>query len=228
MMSEVLAEDATFDITVIELSNKTPAIDQNLCRATGFVRGAAGAALPGATFEFMITGSPRVVGGIAVLATKVVTQSSRVGLVDVELIRNATYDVVAEGMEDKPLRIKTPDAGYVDFTELLFPYPASVTGSVGSVSVSVGDTEPVTLAISLGSLVEVPYEYANGDKVEIDDFLKVESSDTGVATAAIKEGIVSITGWSVGSASVSVLPSDFTENREPETSGLLVIPVLVV
>lgn len=219
-----------FAVEGIDLTVRPPATDPNLCRVSGMVLNAAGCAAPGVTFEFVMTGKPRVVGGRVMVSRKVIVRSDADGDVDVDLVRNGIYDVMVEGHDDEVFRIKVPDYAYVDITDLIWPYVASVSFSENTVTLAAGATTTVDVTLMLSSRTTVPYDLDNGDVAAIGMFATITSSDEGVATISFDEdGVMTISAVASGTATISVeLIDGVTSEREPTPTTTLETVVVTV
>lgn len=213
----------TFTVEGVDLTTYPPATDPNLCRVSGSVLNAGGSPAPGVTFEFMLTGKPRVVGGRVMVASKVIARSDSDGDLDVDLVRNGVYDVIVEGHDDEVFRVKVPDYAYADVTDLIWPYVASLTFSEDSLALSVGDTGTVTAVLTLSSRTVVPYDLDNDESVKISDFATITSDDETVATISIDEdGVITVTAVAAGTATISAeLVDGATAECEPTPTTTL-------
>jgi hypothetical protein len=152
------AESNVFDIIGRDLVEHPSSSVPELCRASGYVVGAHGAPIAGATFSFEATSLPTVVGGRAVVASKVIVRSDSQGYIEVELIRGGAYDAVVVGHEDKTVRLEVPDAPSVDMTDLVWPFTARVVfDPPGPIHMGLADVVEVTPHAILSSGVETPF-----------------------------------------------------------------------
>lgn len=224
------AESNTFTVEGIDLTTYPPATDPNLCRISGSVLNAGGSPASGVTFEFLLTGKPRIVGRRVMVSSKVIVRSDSDGDVDVDLVRNGVYDVVVEGHDDEVFRVKVPDYAYADVTDLIWPYVASLEFSEDTLALAVGDDGTIEVSLVLSSRTTVPYDLDNDDVVQLGDFVTITSSDESVATISIDaDGVMTVSAVAAGTATISAeLIEGVTSEREPIPSTTLGTVIVTV
>lgn len=211
----------SFDVVGRDLTTYPSSTDPNRCRITGYLLNAAGVPSQNITLYFMLTGKPRVVGGRAMLPSKVYTTSNSAGFIDIELVRNGVYDAWAAGSDDEVYRIVVPDYGSADITELLFPELGTLTLSEDTLTLAVGETATVEIEALLTTRVPLPYELDNGDSVSLRSIVDIVLGDTAIASYLVVENTITVTGVAAGTTEITVteLPDKFAI-RQP-ADGML-------
>lgn len=95
--------------------------DIRLCAAAGFFRDMTGAPQRGLQIHFIGKFDPLWVDGAAVLKERVIVTSDKRGWAQVNLFRNACYNVTVQGEEDVTREIVVPDQPNVNMADLIFP-----------------------------------------------------------------------------------------------------------
>jgi len=222
----------TFDFTG-QLTDLPVSSTPNMCRVSGYLTDASLRDLKSAVIEFamipifpsnVVSGlhfinNPTVVNGnIIAKPTKVTTDAD--GYLEVDLVQGALYEVFIHGWQHPDgiaERVYVPEAAGAKIEDVLFPYVASTTFDASSVSVLAG--ESATIGV-----------YATGSNgqviVDLDDMnglLEFTSTDEAVATVAVNEGSLTITGVAAGSAVLAV-----GRREETNAARLPDIPAIVV
>lgn len=200
-LSVVVTEDDEFEVGGENLDTQPPATLDHQCRASGYIIGAAGQFLPDVTFEFKLNERVRIGGGYATGNAKVLTASNSDGYVEVDLLRNAVYEVVVESYGADVFVITVPDESSTNLTELIWPYLARVDLSTDSVSIDEGDDEDVTVTAVLSSGLSTPYNGISST-VYPRSVVSASSSDTDVATVSWDEETLTITGVEAGTCDI--------------------------
>ena len=201
------ATSNTFDVVGEDLTELPPSAVPELCRASGWVLNAAGAPTPGAMFSFNATDLPKIIGGRAVVRSKVITVSDKDGYVEVELARGGVYDAVVEGSEDQVVRVKVPEQGAVNITDLVWPFVAVAEfNPAGSINLSVDEEIEVDLTVILSSGVRTPFDLDGPDRRRFGFFVNLRSTEGVVADITVDENTdkLIITGKSVGTTTLEV------------------------
>ena len=115
-----------FDIAA-QLITPPVALDGRLCVAYGFFRGVTGEPAAMVDIQFIAKFDPLLLDGSAVLTERVSVRTNENGYAQVNLIRNAHYDVTIQGYSDVVQKIAVPDAPNVNLPDLLFPVVASLS-----------------------------------------------------------------------------------------------------
>ena len=110
----------SFDITGTVMQPPT-ANDIRLCVAAGFFRDMTGAPQCNLQIHFIGKFDPLWVDGAAVLKERVVISTDKRGWAQVNLFRNAQYNVTIQGEEDITRTITVPDQPSVNMADLIFP-----------------------------------------------------------------------------------------------------------
>lgn len=197
----------SFDVVARNLTIRVSSTDPNLCRVSGYLLNGSGVPTPNVTMYFMLTGKPRVVGGRAMLPSKVYATTDKNGFLSVELVRNGVYDVWAAGTDDTVYRAAVPDYANVDITDLLFPMVVTLSIEVPSIVVTKGNSASVVVLAELSSRVAIPYQLDSGDSVSLNSVLSVTVSNASV-TASLKDNTLVVTGQAVGTAEVTLSVRD--------------------
>jgi hypothetical protein len=211
----------SFDVVGRNLTTQVPSTDPNLCRASGYLVNGAGVPTQNVTMYFMLTGKPRVVGGRAMLPSKVYATTDKHGFFEVELVRNGVYDTWAAGSDDTIYRVVVPDYPNVDISDLLFPEMALLALAQATLTISAGDVVEVPLTAQLSNRVFVPYTLDNGDIVSQASLLIVTATGSS-ASAAFAGSALRIAGLVPGSSTtfvVSVKPGVFV-TRQPNSPAI--------
>lgn len=210
-------EGAIFDITGTNLVSYPPSTDTSLCRITGYVVGAGGAASSSATVEFKMSPYASIVNNRAVVRSKVITYSDTSGKISVDLIRDQVYDVVLEGYDDQVFQIKIPDAPSSDFTECLFP-KAGTLSLASTLNVTHGQQAEFSLGLTLKSNLSVPYSMENDVKINPEYYIKVGTKSNELSVS-FSEDKLSILASKPGTFTFTLIHnSSNIEKRLPETS----------
>jgi hypothetical protein len=220
----------SFDVVGRNLTTLVPSTDPNLCRASGYLVNGTGVPTQHVTMYFMLTGKPRVVGGRAMLPSKVYATTDASGFFEVELVRNGVYDTWAAGSDDTIYRVVVPDYPNIDITDLIFPEMAVLELNQSSLTVSAGSSTEVPLTAQLSSRVFVPYTLENGDIVSLASLLLVKPVSGSGASAGFTRSGLKITGLTSGSSitfEVSVKPDVFVA-RQPTSTAITASIVVTV
>jgi hypothetical protein len=224
------AASNTFDIEGQYLIDLPPSGNAYLCRASGYVRGADWAPRSGVTFRFTLTGKPRVVANQVMVVSDVIVESDEDGWIEVELVRNGTYDCWIEGLEDQTIRVQVPDQDAVSITDLVWPYVVAFTFGASSLALAEEDTATLAAYVTLSSGVTTPFEMDDGDVFPARYFVKFTVADENIIdiTWDTDDNLV-ITGGQAGSTTISVsVNPDLEVIREPEpVRSLGTLPVTV-
>jgi uncharacterized protein YjdB len=196
-----LAPSATNDFTVQGQTFTLPvAADPRLCRASGFFKDASGASLVNADLHFRLQRNPLLVDGYGVLGFHLYGTTNASGYFEVDLYRGGEYLVELQSIEHQRC-VTVPDSTAVNLVNLLFPVVGSVVYDPTSVSVAVGDSANV--AVTVTDTTGITHDLA-------DSLLTFTSSDTDIATVAISNGELVVTGRAVGSTTIMVESTDTT------------------
>jgi len=228
----------TWDIVGNDIVARPPAMDPNLCRATGQVITPAGQPVDGITFRFMMTEEARVVGGRVVIPNNTIIRSQHGGFVQVDLIRNNVYEVGLEGIPGlEPNwytipRILVPDLAATSFVELLWPHVSDVTLSGVTATVASGSTLDVDVtSVLLSSGVSVPLELDCDEEIQRSYYLTVVSGDPLIVGAAWNsdETAITLTGVAPGVTTVTVNENPLSrvprQPALPETLATITVTV---
>jgi hypothetical protein len=220
----------SFDVVGRNLTTHVSATDPNLCRVSGYLLNGSGVPTPNVTMYFMLTGKPRVVGGRAMLPSKVYATTDKNGFLSVELVRNGVYDVWAAGTDDTVYRAVVPNYGSVDITDLLFPVVVTLELESPTVTITKGDSVSVDVLAELSSRVDIPYELDGGDSVSLGSIIGVVNDNSGVATAYLKDNGLLIIGQAIGTATVTLAVRDsiFAERQPAANTLTATITVTVI
>lgn len=220
----------SFDVVGRNLTTLVSSTDPNLCRASGYLLNGSGVPTPNVTMYFMLTGKPRVVGGRAMLPSKVYATTDKNGFLSVELVRNGVYDVWAAGTDDTVYRAVVPNYGSVDITDLLFPVVVTLELESPTVTITKGDSVSVDVLAELSSRVDIPYELDGGDSVSLGSIISVVNDNSGVATAYLKDNGLLIIGQAIGTAIVTLAVRDsiFAERQPAANTLTAAITVTVI
>lgn len=200
-------DNNTFTITGTDLNTHPPATDSNYCRASGMFVDATGAETAGVQLRFALQSPPKVVGGMALARSMKVTHSDEDGKVSIDLIRNATYNVMVEGREDDPFQVKVPDQSAIDIIDLLWPVPEAVEFSEDTLEVAVDESDIITVTLVMSNGVDVPYEIEGlelPDTTRVTDFIKFVVDDTTVCTVSFNSTTNELTVLGVESGTTTV------------------------
>jgi len=193
----------SFDVVARNLTTHSSATDLNLCRVSGYLLNGSGVPTPNVTLYFMLTGKPRVVGGRAMLPSKVYATTDKSGKVSVDLVRNGVYDVWAAGTDDTVYRAVVPDYPNVDITDLLFPIVTTLSLEVPSVTIAKEDSVSVDVLAELSSRVDIPYQLDGGDSVSLSSILSIVTTGS-AATAYFKDSSLFVVGQAAGTSTVTL------------------------
>jgi len=193
----------SFDVTGQNLTTLPSSTDPNLCRVSGTLLNGSGIPTHNVTMYFMLTGKPRVVGGRAMLPSKVYATTDRAGYLSVELVRNGVYDVWAAGTDDTVYRAAVPNYGNVNITDLLFPVVVTLELEVPSVVVTLGNSVTVDVLAELSSRVDIPYELDGGDSVSLGSIIGITVAGTAVTTYFIGSTLY-VFGKTLGTATITL------------------------
>lgn len=218
----------TFDVEGTYLLEHPPSANPYLCRASGYVRGADWSPKAGVGMTFMLTGKPRIVAGQVMVASDVIARSDKEGWIEVELVRNGSYDVLVPDLGDEPpIRVQVPDRESVSITELLWPYVAELTYTPSSVEVAVGESVDVRLTATLSSGVTTPFTRDDEGPVLAGYYLRFSNSNADVASAEWHLGdddqdYLTVEGRLPGTTRISAeVRPDREADREPDPTRSL-------
>jgi hypothetical protein len=225
----------TFDVQAVDLTVLPPATSPILCRASGFVSGGDLIPRKGVTFTFMLTGSPRIAAGRAMVSQDLVVVSDKDGWVEVDLVRGGVYDCVVGGQDDVVHRVKVPDRTSIDITDLVWPYLVKLAYQqegldVASVAVSVGETIEVDTYVLFSSFVSTPFKY-DGDVTwrDVSNYVTLVMADNGIATCTLAKGVLTISGIAAGTTTLDAeLIEGLEAARLPEPTRTLPTLTIVV
>jgi len=228
------AASNTFDVEAIDLTVLPPSTVPELCRVSGYLRGADLAPKKGLRVTFSLTGKPRVVAGEVMVVQDVMAVSDKNGWMEVELVRGGVYDCVIDGMDDSVARVVVPDRTSVKLTELIFPYIYGLTyevdgDEVDAVEIAVDETLDVTATVQLSSGVETPYELDDGTEREAGNFVQITVEDPSIASAVLSGSTLTLVGIAAGTTTVTAEIADGVETeRTPEPTRSLTTLTITV
>lgn len=224
----------TFDVEGVNLTVLPPSTVPQLCRVSGYVRGADFAPRKGIRITFSLTGKPRVVAGEVMVVQDVIVVSDSRGWIEVELVRDGVYDCVIDGMDDEVARVVVPDRTSVSLTELAFPYIASLSYTqddveVEEVELAVDETLEVEALVTLSSGVVTPYELDDDTEREAGNFIALTVADPLIVEAMLSGSTLTLVGLTAGTTTITAEVVDGTEtDRLPEpTRDLVTLTVTV-
>jgi len=192
------------------------AIDQRLCRASGFFRRADGQ--PYANLDVLFTPRfrPAIVDGDSVMWGTINTRTDEDGYLEIDLFREGHYSVIVETLEPCPRDVLVPDASSENLVELLFPVVDSVTFDPTTVSLAVGEDQDVITTV-VASDQRVLEGAASNDVVYTID-------DPTIASVAVSSDGVIIRGLAAGSTQLDVSRRDESIVVIPDT-GITYTPL---
>lgn len=197
----------TFDVSASTVAPPTPN-DARLCTAFGYFRDITGA--PHAGVEIHVIGqfNPVWVEGAGVLKERVILRTDDAGYVQVNLFRNAKYDVVIQGEEDLVRHIAVPDAPNVNLVDLIFPIVKEVICTPpGPYALAVGEELAVGLRI-IGSGGE-DLGMGFGD-------VMYSTSDGNVLNYTVSAVGLTLVGVGPGTASINIKRADLSIVHIPD------------
>ncbi len=217
------ASSNEFDVEGQYLAELAPSATNYLCRVQGTVLGAHGAPVSGVRFTFSLTGKPRVVGGRVMVISDVIVESDSDGWVEVELVRNGSYDCVVMGLEDTVYRVQVPDTDACRVTDLIWFYIAELSWDPDEVTLAAGDEEEVSPTVTLSSGTTTPFEMDGDDWFYARSFLDFAIADEGIATYEWNEDdTMTITGVAAGTTTITAtVKEDAESKREPSPTRSL-------
>lgn len=228
------AASNTFDVEGVDLTVLPPSTVPELCRASGYVRGADLTPRAGIRFTFSLTGKPRVVAGQVMVVQDLITQSDKDGWIEVELVRGGVYDLVVSTIEDAVYRVVVPDRTSVSMTELVWPYIYGLTyeiddAEVESVTLDVDETVELDAFVRLSNGVVTPIELDDGQVFYTDSYVELTTTDPGVVTATLAHGVLTLVGVAAGTTTITAaVREDVETDRLPAPTRSLVTLTVVV
>jgi hypothetical protein len=209
-----------FNFTGVGVTPPIPT-DARLCTAYGFFRDITGAPARNVRIYFISLFKPFILDGAGVMTERVEAVTDDNGYAQINLVRNAQYDVTVSGTEDYTRNISVPDQPNVNLPDLLFPVVSAITFSpVIPESISVGDPDLVvtpTVYTSDGNIL--PY-FGSSD-------VQWSSSDDSVLAVLPAGGVLTLRGLKPGTAQLIAKRSDTSIVRYPDP-GIMGIPTALV
>lgn len=191
-----------FDFSGVLTSPGVPT-DPRVCRCYGRFVNYSNQPIPNATVRVFATQEagfeqPLIVDGNLVASQTMYLKTDANGYLKVDLHRGGEYKLMYAGEEEVLWTINVPDQPYINFTDLLHPYPVSISYDP---SVAPGNA----VSVQVGVKVEVPFSalfsnyltithgllewllFTNGDDTKLDlwagnGFLEIQGKAVGVAT----------------------------------------------
>lgn len=195
----------TFDAVARDLTTYPASVHPGLCRITGVVVAANGAASRSHVLRFALQRLPQILSGRPVVSAKVVVVSDNTGRVSVELIRGALYDAIIDGLEEQPAEFKVPDYGSADVSDALWPYALSLTFDPATITLAVGEVVEVPFTLTLSNRYTLPYLLSDDKSVRSSDFVDFAIANEAIAVVAINHetATATVTGVSAGTTNLS-------------------------
>lgn len=189
------------------------AINPNLCRASGYVKGPNGQPRKGIDIHFIPLFNPLLVGDDTVLGERVAVRTDATGFVSVDLYRNGKYEATVESHENIQREVVVPDRASVSMGDLLFPVVASVEYSVDPLEVDAGDDLDVTVEV-----IATNYQVLTGPASE-DVCYSVD--DPSVASIEVLSDRITIHGIATGTTTLRATRRDtsIVHSPDPGISG---------
>lgn len=232
-----VGETNIFDLTVSAPPDVPVCPDPDMCRLSGYFSDPSLRPLKNLTLTFhpregypskVIAGAP-FSGEPTVVRNRIVASERRVstdknGYIELDLPRDSIFDVYAQGLDagDHTLlaAIYVPDIAGIEVHEVLFPYVTKVTYGSVAISLAVGESVELSVAIEASN-----YQPIAG-KASLSALLTFSSSDPAkMSVDMTSEGKLLITGLAAGSAQVQVERVVGTyAPRRPEVSSLTILP----
>ena len=190
-----------FDVAV-EVTAKPTSGNANLCRCSGYVVDASGAALRGATYGLILSQGPSVLGTAAVYDKKLQIVTDSTGYAQIDLIRGALYRATYGAHENIEAFIIAPSLSSANFADVLHPTVTAVSFSPSSLAQAVADSDTV----------EVTLHYRSGltrtllslDGTEEPSPVRFVASNSN-ATVTVSAGVVTIAGVAAGSCTITAV-----------------------
>jgi hypothetical protein len=187
----------------------SPSPMPGMCRVHGLLLGANGAPLVGAYVRALLKShspAPASLFGGLVVSPIVEAKSNAEGILNLDLIRGAIYEVVVgggvPGLNGFSTEIAVPESGAVTMTEVLSPLLRVVELSQPTLAVSEGGESSSEYVAFLGSGVPLPI-VLNEEVLSLPTQARAVSSDPLIATAYIKNDRVVVVGRRSGQCVIS-------------------------
>lgn len=175
--------------------------DANLCRCSGYLVKPDGTPIDGAIIFITSVSNPVIVAeSYASVGNDLQLKTDSSGYVEFDLPRLGVYWITVQGMIQEPRKIYVPDTDGFNLIDILFPVIASITYAPTSVTPAVGGTEDVVPTV-------VFTDSRVGTGTALDD-VEYTVSDGTVASVAVQNDKLVVTGLKAGSTTLSGAPKD--------------------
>lgn len=174
------------------------ATDSRLCRASGFFRDGSGRPLRHLDLHFILQRSPLLVDNDGVLGFRVYGTTDDEGYFELDLYRQGDYLVEIQSLEHQRC-VSVPDSSSINLVNLLFPTVAAVAYNPTAVSIAAEDSE--TVAVTITDTTGLTHDLTDG-------LMTFTSDDIAVATVAISNGELAITGVAAGTTAITAEQTD--------------------
>lgn len=212
-----------FNLSGTLVGTLQPATDPRCCRCSGrflnfsnqpvinsVVRISAKACIGGQV--------PKVVDGNVISEQVMELHTDGDGYIVVDLLRKGLYEVVYAGDDDTTWEILVPDRTSVDFIDLLFPQPVSLTWDP-----TAAPGNAVTVAVNGNALIPFTVLFSDYEVMGLGqgvlNYVNFQNSDSSVALAAAGDGTLFLTGVAPGTCQITVGVQPFIQpSRVPDYS----------
>jgi hypothetical protein len=184
------------------------AINPNLCRVSGYVKGPNGQPRKGIDIHFIPLFNPLLVGDDTVLGERVAVRTDATGFVSVDLYRNGRYEATVESHENIQRAVVVPDRASVNMGDLLFPVVASVVYSEDPLEVDAGEALDVTVVVTASN-----YQVLTGPAA---DDVCYSVDDPSVASVEVLSDRIIIHGIATGTTTLQAARRDTSIVHSPD------------
>ena len=204
------ANNYAFDV-VVNTAALSTATDAHLCRCSGYFKDAFGLPLVGVTIAFSEDGSmPALLYYSGANTTHAVVPGSRyvrtdaLGFAQVDLYRTQMYSVIMEGYEAVSRTILVPDLSASSLPDVLFPSVHRIEWLEND-SVIMPTTAPsLALTVDQVKILDVQTVFRSGVVSSGLKDVTVESTDTGIVSISVLDGIATLVGNGTGTTTIAV------------------------
>lgn len=197
----------------------SPAVDIRRCRCQGWFVNADGSPYRQMPLTVVNRWQPTIVDGRAVLGSKVVADADDQGFISVDLYRGGEYEIRVGGMDLVSRQTVVPDRNSANLVDLLFPVVVSVVYTPAGVMLAVDDTAEVQAVVTTS-------DYQTLAGVAADDVVYTVADDA-IAHVQPGEGVLTITGLTAGSTTLSAARAD-TSTSVIADVGIAQTPLTIV
>lgn len=216
---DVLAPLAEGEVNQFDLTGTPSTLpvssDPKCCRCTGLFVNFANRPVAGVSVrisQLVDEPTPKVVGGNTVAVQVMTFQTNANGYLSIDLLRTGRYLVMIGSDEETAIEILVPDRPSVNLTDLLYPFPISLSWDEEA-------SEDNAPSLEVGETREIPFEilFTNGETktTQLGRYVDILIGDPDIVDASISDGKLVLVGKAAGSTTATPERRELKPERNP-------------